>query len=250
MKLNEIKNISKITPCPIIETAIEIRFDLAQTPVDAIPGLLLNCANGKYSNLKKLPICELPEAIRETDPNLMNAPLWFMVNEENPNIRLQFGKGNISLVCTGEYIGWENFSKHIDEALKICVDAGLITNTPIRLGIRYVSFFENINIFEKLNGKYEIINTPLSEQNTTLRTEFNIDNHLCIANLINTVKIEEKKGSILDLDVIFEDFPQISAKRTVTYYKPIIETTHNLEKKIFFSLLAEDFINKELNPEH
>jgi uncharacterized protein (TIGR04255 family) len=63
----------KISPCPIVEAIIEIRFD-ASLPGDAIFGIIYNMLKDEYTNLEKLPILELPDAIRTTDPNLMYSP--------------------------------------------------------------------------------------------------------------------------------------------------------------------------------
>jgi len=53
----------KIDPCPIVEAIVEIRFD-SNLPGDAIFGVIYNQFKEDYPKFTKLPILQLPEAIR------------------------------------------------------------------------------------------------------------------------------------------------------------------------------------------
>ena len=64
----------KITPCPIIESVVEIRFDSA-IPAEAIFGVVYNAFNDIFPNKPiNLPILQIPEQIRNSDPNLQYKP--------------------------------------------------------------------------------------------------------------------------------------------------------------------------------
>ena len=60
----------EISPCPIIDTVIEIRFEstMPKEAKEAIFGIIFNEFNDRYPSLEKLPILQIPEAIREADP--------------------------------------------------------------------------------------------------------------------------------------------------------------------------------------
>jgi uncharacterized protein (TIGR04255 family) len=55
-------------------------------------------------------------------------------------------------------------------------------------------------------------------------------------------------GSLIDIDTNLEPFPE-SAKTNFDEFIDIIERAHEEEKKLFFSLLEDDYL-KSLNPEY
>ena len=64
----------KITPCPIIESILEIRFN-TKIPSEAIFGMVYSRIQGRFfPNMEKLPILQIPDQLRSNDPNLMFRP--------------------------------------------------------------------------------------------------------------------------------------------------------------------------------
>lgn len=60
----------KISPCPIVEASVEIRFTSEVLP-DAIFGIIYQAFKDEFSSKpEKLPILQLPEQIRSMDRNL------------------------------------------------------------------------------------------------------------------------------------------------------------------------------------
>ena len=77
----------KITPCPIVEAIVEVRFE-SDIPEDAIFGVIYSKFKEEYSDLEKTALLQLPEQIRSKDPSLKFKPYYKLRNE---NFILQIG---------------------------------------------------------------------------------------------------------------------------------------------------------------
>src|SRR3990172_1532349 len=102
----------KISPCPIAEATVELRFSAAVLP-DAVFGIIYREFTKDFpGKVEKLPILQLPEAIRAVDPKLMYQPHYKLVAG---NLTFQIGPRMTSLSNSKEYIGWENFQSKLKE---------------------------------------------------------------------------------------------------------------------------------------
>ena len=99
----------KITPCPIEEVVVEIRYE-SLLPAEAIFGVVYNALNNSYPNLEPLPILQIPEFIRTQDPILIFQPHHRLRRD---NYSLQIGPKVISVVVGKEYPGWIAYKSEI-----------------------------------------------------------------------------------------------------------------------------------------
>jgi uncharacterized protein (TIGR04255 family) len=230
----------KITPCPIIDALVEVRF-ATKIHRDAVFGLIYNKIQTDFPKVESLPILQLPEAVRANDINLKFKPYFRVSNE---NYVVQIGPDVISISSFPEYAGWTSLSKNIFDLLNKVQEINII-NKVSRLGIRYINFFDNIDIFHKINLDININNKSISNRNTLIKTE--VENETCVSTLqiANNVINNNKTGSIIDIDtfVIGENIDLFEHK------EEMISNNHLSEKKLFFSLLKSDFL-KTLNPEY
>jgi len=240
----------KIAPDPIVQAIIEIRFQ-PNVPREAVFGLLYSKVKDNYSNLDKLPILQLPEAVREMDPSLKYKPHYKLTND---NLQLLIGSDVIALVndvgWTGNYIGWGEFSEKLSGLLDIIKNLELFDKIE-RIGIRYLNYFDS-NIFEKINLGVSFKNEngkEIPSISTAISREIesgDFINRVQISNKATiTSKGEERTGSMIDIDT----FSEKEIKVNFNNFKKLIEDGHNKEKEIFFQLLKKDFI-KTLNPEY
>ena len=151
-----------------------------------------------------------------------------------------------------QYIGWENYFPIINSTIPKLFEIHLIENVS-RIGIRYISQFNNVNLPENLNMELSI---NLSNQNidlkaTQVKTEF-VDNNfkvlLTLHNNISQSKDKEQNDSntsIIDVDVI-QFFDGLNDPKAIL---EAIEKGHQKQKITFFSLLRPEFL-KTLNPEY
>lgn len=235
----------KITPCPIIESIVEIRFDSA-IPPDAIFGVVYDSFKEIFPNEPvNLPILQLPVQIRNSEPNLQYKAHHRLSDD---TFLFQVGPKSISLIRKGEYVGWSIFSPKIKECFQKVKIIQIIKNIK-RFGLRYINFFEEIDIYEKINLKLLLNEDTLKSDKIFVKTSLQKGDFISNLLVSNNSKIEqnnvEKKGSIIDIDVYQEENGQnISAR-----FDEIIENAHNIEKELFFSLFKKDFLNK-FNPEY
>jgi uncharacterized protein (TIGR04255 family) len=233
----------KITPCPITETIIEIRFE-SDVPEDAIFGVIYNEFKQEYSSFEKLPILQIPEVLRSRDPNLMFNPHY---KSQAGNFLLQIGPKVFSLVNIEEYAGWEVFSGKIYSTFSALAELKIIKKVT-RFGLRYINLFDGINIYEKSNFTIALNKIDFGKHNMNMTIEIPADdNYVNHLRMINRAQIRIEKeihnGSIIDIDTVRVNF---SGDFFATI-REIAETAHIHEKTLFFSLLKEDFI-ASLNP--
>jgi uncharacterized protein (TIGR04255 family) len=233
----------KIYPCPIIEAIVEIRFE-SNIPSDAVFGVVYNEFKDEYTRVDKLPILQLPETLRAKDPNLKYQPYYKLIDE---NYLLQIGPNVLSVVNTNEYVGWNSFSKRINNTFYKIGKIHLISNA-IRLGIRYVNFFET-DIFKNINLRITLDNNPLLSEQITFRSTLKTGNFLSNLQILNkgkmVVKNINKYGSIIDIDTYFMD-----KKNDISpNLSKLIEMGHEEEKILFFKLLKSEFLAR-FNPEY
>lgn len=235
MSLHDIKTPKYITPCPIEEAALELRFQ-PNLPVDIILGMVFKGLEG-YSNLTKLPILQLPEFIRESDPNLIYSPYYKL---EKDSFVLQIGPRILSFVCLRDYVGWENFYGEFTRILKVYSDLNIFDHIE-KIGLRYIDFFPEVNVFEKINIKLSYDETIFSKGSRFLKQEFTKDDFSIAISITDSAKFNDQTGSMIDIDVMNNNVASMDD------IKGSLEKAHDYEKIFFFSLLEQSFLNS-LNP--
>lgn len=234
---------NKITPCPIIDCNIELRF---RTTFEsgAIFGIVYNAFKNLYPDVEKMPILNIPEEIRIADPNLRYQALYKLTNG---GFVLATGPRVVTLGKSGEYPGWSQLSERLRRMVEIFSGLEFVEEVE-RIGLRYINFFE-FDIFEKIKLTVEMGKAPITKNETLVRSIFpgnRYKSKLQVANHV-TVIVDgvKRKGSIIDIDTSLDrdirDFFRDS--------NAIIEEGHNEEKELFFSLLETDFL-QTLNPEY
>lgn len=234
----------RLNRCPLVDALIEIRFE--SSIIDsAIFGIIYNVIRDEYKGeVTNLPILQVPEQIRKNDPNLKYKPLYRIESEK---YIIQIGDDVLTISSKIPYVGWGDFSYHtINLINKIAKEN--IFDKVIRVGHRYINFFEG-DIMDKLTISTPSINS-YKTNNILVRTEVQDDNNFIdIVQITNsaTYKSPQHKtsisGSIIDID---------SSKEYIDNYfldnlESEIKQLHICEKKMFFSLLKEDFLDS-LNP--
>lgn len=234
----------KITPCPIAEAIFEIRFD-SSMPGDAIFGTLYKEFKDEFTKFIKLPILQLPEAVRSRDQNLIYSPHYQLKRD---NFLLQIGPKAFSLVNLKEYGGWNTFSQKIIDTVEKIDKTGAI-NKLSRVALRYVNIFEDLDIYDKSNLKLMLNDGPFPASNFDLTAEVQTEQCVSRVKIANnaTIGIEGKvtKGSVIDIDVVYKKHKN----NIFENLRDVIEISHTDEKNLFFSLLRSEYI-RTLNPEY
>lgn len=224
-----------IDVCPIIESVVEIRFS-SNTHKSAIFGIFYNAIKDDFPIVENLPILQFPENIREFDPNLKFKPHYRISNSE---YYIQIGPDVISISPKLGYPGWANYSKSIQLLFSKLFELNIIT-TVHRLGLRYINFFENVNILNNITLQLE---SSFSFNKAAIKLEIPKDSYTNDVSITNHAThrshIGNLSGSIIDIDSYKNDLGVDFIKTYMTE----IEDIHTSEKTVFFTLLKSEFIS-------
>ncbi|OHD13076.1 MAG: hypothetical protein A2Y41_03935 [Spirochaetes bacterium GWB1_36_13] len=234
----------KITPCPIEEAVIEIRFE-SKIPYEAVFGMFYSVFKNDYSDLQKLPVLQIPESVRFNDINLKYAPYYKL---HKKNFILQIGARVIGLSLVKKYNSWNEFKTEIIDVITKVYKLNIIDNIS-RIGMRYMNYF-NFNIFEKINFNMNLSDKEINTMRNTIKLDLLKDNINQTIQLVNNSDFnfnnELKNGSVIDIDSFVTSCDIVSIDDTMS----LLDKLHINEKELFFSFLKSDFLNKELQAEY
>ncbi len=225
-----------ITPCPILEAILEVRFTTRES-WRTLPGLLYTCIRERYPEQRDLPLAQMPEEFRRHDTSVTYAPLIQFIRG---NFIIQFGPRVISLATkSNSYPGWQAFRGEMEWLLAEVKKSDFVAEGE-RLAARYINFFPN-DVFrdsvlgacvdgERLDANELSITTVMKRPPLVAR--------LAISNsAIVAAADKPTMGSVVDLDVWLGslDFDLFSDGLQK------FDAAHVYEKEIFFGLLSPEF---------
>lgn len=230
-----------LTPSPVVEATVEIRFQ-SKFPPDAVIGIVYNI----YQNLKLegLPILQIPAEIRRQDPNLKYKPTHkFMLGKYT----VQIGGDVVLLSSPIDYPGWDKYKNVLEELLEKLKGINLIQQINY-ISLKYLSFFKDCNIFDHIKMNISFNQGKINYAGTAIKTELRSENYVNVLQIVNNIHLKNYKtdanGSLIDIVCVApKDSLQIEKIGT------IIDTAHNKEKELFFSLVDEDYL-QQFNPEY
>ncbi len=231
---------------PIIDAVAEVRFT-SSLPSDAIIGLVYENIKDEFGQPKSLPILQLPAVLREKDPNLRYQAGYRF---DKPGNVLLVGPRNIALSTT-PYTDWAAATPLLSELLTKFDQIKLFQSVE-RIGLRYVNFFEKLNIFEHITLSIEIDNQSIAERSIVLRTETDVQGFKVITNVTNTAESsaagQKRDGSILDLDIV-KDRPELRGQPLPAELLRLFTEANQLADDAFFGLVKEELFAR-FEPEY
>jgi uncharacterized protein (TIGR04255 family) len=235
----------KIDNCPIVDSVVELRFKSNIFP-NAVFGLIFNSLQKDFPNVEKLPILQLPEQLRDSDPNFKFKAHYRLVSKDGYSV--QIGPDVIVIGAPTPYPGWSSFFDKINLVIDKIFETKVIEKV-IRLGLRFINFFDE-DIFEKINLDITINGESHKTKNTQLRTEVENKGFINTLNVANDAtqkinNIKERNGSIIDIDT-FKFYDNANFKNI---YQSEITKAHDIEKEMFFKLLKTQYL-ESFNPKY
>lgn len=234
----------------ILEAVFEVRFSSTQDAAgDLFPGLFKAEFGSRFESVTRLPAADLPRSLLASDKNLIYTPLHVLRGKDE---LLQVGHQVVTYGAEQPYIGWAKFKPKIEGIIAALRRTGLV-NQVERFSLKYVNLIpENLAEpqLQAVNIKIQTGNFRFQENGFMLRMEAEIDAHACIVTVRPKAKFlivsssETLSGLLLDIDIICQKPPS----NFWDDFSNLIENTHNIEKTIFFDLLAADVLTK-LKPE-
>lgn len=234
----------RINPCPIVEAVFEVRFN-SLVPWTTLPGMLYALIREKYPEQKLLPLAQMPEELRNQDPNLVNLPLLQFLGQE---FLVQAGPRLVSLVTkTNEYPGWDAVRQELAWLMDRLRAAKVVRETE-RIGVRYIDFFPADVLSQFLLG-VRVNEQPLTGAECTVATVLHKGRLAIRLQLTNAaivvIKDVPKKGTVLDTDGWFGALDANVFDNGLERFGEAHETI----KGLFFGLLRPEFL-ATLNPEY
>ena len=229
----------RLEKTPLIDSIIEVRFD-TNIVSSAVFGVIYNQIRTDYpGTVVNLPIAQLPEAIRMSDPNLKYKPLYRIEGEKTV---IQIGSDVINLSSKMPYIGWSEFSRIAKNVLNKAFESGAVGRIT-RLGHRYINFIDH-DITSELAMSFTMSEVDVHQiKSLNIRTTISNGAFINSLSFANDGQYKGHLGSLIDIDT--------SREYTDDYFKGHIEdelnSAHQSEKELFFSLLKEPLL-KSLNP--
>lgn len=241
---------AKLNKEPLIEVLCAVHFSSDVPAESLLPGLLLSKLSTQNPKIETLGAAQLPQVIRDNDPNLKNAPLMKIVIDDQHFILI--GSRWLAVGCQIPYSGWSVYKKAIISVFSILGDAGFIKNIE-RYSLKYVDFIRSQDAPSSLsifNLEINIAGRPLDDEQTQLRTEILDSQFLHAITILSKAKLNklgEKvvEGALLDVDTHRVQSMSISEFKERLDY--LLEEIHTANKKIFFDLLSDDGL-KSLEP--
>lgn len=194
-------------------TIVECVFDITYESTNAPEGFLSLIASvDGFDNLKKLPLSQIPETIRKSDPNLRNQPIYEITSSENKEYKVMLGDNTIGLAIVNEYSSWTNsMYPEIEKLFGKILTSGKIEKIN-RMGLRYTDFLENENIFDSGKVKIKIDNNVVADKTMFVSIEDKIEDVSYTKVITNKKeyqykdgKLSESKGSIVDIVTSLEN---------------------------------------------
>jgi uncharacterized protein (TIGR04255 family) len=230
----------KIEKDLISEAIFELKFS-TNIPSGAVFGVIYKVIANKYSNVPNiaLPILEIPETIRNSDPNL-RYQAYNRLKIDNYNISI--GPRVINFSVQKPYIGWTQWRTFINNILNDLINSDIF-NIIESSGLRYINAIKD-NVFSLINVNIEISEKKLSEQPTILRTEIKDEKYISVLQIANSALIKNNvdkfDGSVIDIDVLRK--LEMNNSDFKDEYMNILDEAHTKEKELFFKILKKDFL--------
>lgn len=235
----------KINPDNLKDSIVQIVFNTG-----IAPELFLGTFNNILSDIFKFSVgFPKQKELKVTENNEIILEGGFFL-DTNESIKVNVSSNVIVFNSYKNYIGWDHYFPIIKTTIEKLFATNLIKEIK-RIGIRYISQFDNTSLIDNLNMNLSIDIPNKNLEATQIRTEFTEGEFRIILTLINKIKQlqgDTKKDlntSIIDIDVIQLPANLNNSKTTLE----AIENGHQKQKAVFFSLLKPTFL-ETLNPEY
>lgn len=234
-----------------MDVVVEIRFDASVLP-GAVFGMVYGGLSPMFPKAIQLQAATFPEEFRRLNPALLYQPQFRL---EGQKFVALIGSNVFAVGMLGEYPGWPSLSAGFKEALAL-LEKTRVIKTIHRYGLHYVNYFGR-NILKDLTLRFLIKDEAIIGESTFFKTVLPGDGYKLQLQVLTDLKVMPQNpsikidpnvlGSLIDIDC-FQDYPAVETEflRAIDNF---MESAHAGEKKLFFDLLTNDFLNT-LNPKY
>ncbi|MEO8646043.1 TIGR04255 family protein [Pseudomonas sp.] len=230
---------TRLGKSPLVEALFEIRFESGIPASSVLSGFLYTQL--KCTEILRMPHADIPDQLRQGDPNLVHAPL---VRLKWDQYYISLGDRNIVVSSGYPYSGWEVFKKRIQTILEHCATLNIIKSVE-RYSLKYLDIFDMPGFSADGSGLAFGINFPKLKPNplnTHMKIEIPEEDRIHIVQYFGEAQGSLpggllKKGLMLDVDSIQTighlEFPQFMGE-----HDKRLNELHMSNKTLFFNLIS------------
>jgi len=241
----------KLKKEPLIDGVFEIRFTSVFPAGGILPGLLFGKLDGDKT-IEQLPMAQLPQAMRDSDPNLQFAPLSRLDWEQ---FYINVGDRSVSIGFKHPYPGWSSFKPAITKVMEALKEAFFI-KTVERYALKYIDLVPATSLREQVgfvNFDITLAGHKLEDEAFQLRLEIPRDGFIHAVQVVSSATAllqsgESRQGLIVDVDTIAIQ-ESISFDELLSEFSDKLEAIHQANKKMFFDCLKPETVTA-LEPEY
>jgi uncharacterized protein (TIGR04255 family) len=231
----------------ILEVNFEIRFEPSQ---NSMPEIILGRLSEPYLqkgfSVERLPIGEIPQAVRDRDASLQYQPL-VRLHSKDSQFRVSVGNRSYNFAVVRKYCGWKELIKELRRFIQHFFQSNIHTEIQ-RLGLRYQNALTSpdhcIESLFDLNVELAIAGEEVSTPVSITYTKQHTSTLKSICRIVSSeyVQGDVPKGTsaLIDIDM-FSDAFGTGSEETVLEWA---EVAHQHEKLQFFSILPTSVIQK------
>jgi len=224
----------------IVESVFDIFFETTAITENFL-GLIEQV--DEFEVITKLPILQIPEAIRKNDPNFKFQPLYEIHSKINDDYRVMLGDGMVGIAINKAYKGWnESFYLRVKKLFTIFLASDKVMKIN-RIGLRYVNFLPDENIFETGKLDVKIANNEACNKKIFLKIEDCVEDICYSKTVTNNAEYVKSSisGSIIDIVTFIESSKKELLKETI--FKDI-NRLHDISKEKFKEVISNEYIKQ------
>lgn len=237
---------TKLKKEPLVDAVFELRFSAKVPTLNILPGVIFVKSQDKEKwKIEHLPLAQVPDAIRQADPNLRNQPL---IKIDWGEFFILVGDNSLGVGCYIPYPGWKKFSAVILSIIQYLDEANIVDKIE-RYALKYTDLIEGTSLGEQISK----INLKLNlGEHTLLKESFSIRVEVPQNDLTHIIQIAApasgqmrdgtpKTGILVDVDTICSvdgGLPQFIGKASEA-----LNFLHAENKRIFFECLRPETID-------
>jgi uncharacterized protein (TIGR04255 family) len=236
---------------PLVDAVFEVRMGGSPQLADLLPGALFGQLTPRPT-LQRLPAAEIPQPIRDQDPNLAFSPT---IRLDWGNFAISFASRNLVIGCKLPYPKWPAFKAAILDIVTKVAQVGIIGPVE-RYSVKYINIIQAPTLaaqIAKINIAVRVGDVEAKEDHLSIQVHSNEGETLHIMSVMTGAYAGMLNGStvfgaIVDIDSIrtatFPDFGIFAANLELA-----VESLRQENKMKFFSCLTEAAI-QEMGPKY
>lgn len=231
----------EISPNPLVTSTIELRFS-SPSPSNILFPKVYKAFQDDFPNFE---LSNLPPEVKASNPQFKYAPDYVLSND---HYKLSFSNSVLTFEHVSAYQFWKNYFPFVSKCFHTFFEI-VKTEFIERIGVRYASVLDKTENANQVLASVPGIELPGYDQKFEhYRSIINIKNINLLLQIFDNAKAVKMDQTItgvyIDIDASFNQ--KIEPNEKVL---EVIDLLHSEQKKLFFSLLKEDFI-QTLNPKY